>query len=248
MSEFEEKREPLLHHMKSLGVALKNVIFCIFIGGALGYVFSSEILAWLTAPYSKVMGANASLIYISPFEKIWVHLRVAMWGGVFVVLPAIYVSAYGFFKPALLSYERKSLNIFAILAFGVAVLGLVLGQKYVIPLLLEALVGFKGAGETAFISLGAYVGMSLGVLVATALLLELPLIMLEFSLLGWVDSTTWRKGRRVAIVVNAAVSAFLSPPDVLSMLVLMLPIQVLYECGIMVSRMAEWKRHATEHP
>ena len=242
----DEKREPLLQHMSALGRAIRNTIFWIFLGAGLGYIFSGEILSWMTEPYSKVLGGDESLVYISPFEKIWVHLRVAMWAGVFLVLPGIYYSFYGFFKPALLKSERKGLHFFCFLTFIVCIIGAYLGQQFVVPLLLKALVNFKDAGEIATISLGAFINMALGVIIATALLLELPLLMFQLSFMGWVTPQNWREGRRVAIVVNSAVSAFLSPPDVLSMVILMLPIQILYECGILASRMAEWKGHVTQ--
>ncbi len=246
IEESEEGRASLLHHVKSLGSSLRNAVFVIIAGGALGYIYSGEVLSWLTRPYSSVMGVNETLNIFSPFEKIWVHLKLALWAGTFVVLPGIYLSVYSFFKPALHKFERKSLNWFACLFYLVSSLGIYLGHKFVIPLLLEALVNFKGDDEKAFISLAAYVSMSIGVLLATAFLLELPVVMFELSFLGWVNSKHWSEGRRVAIVVNAAVSAFLSPPDVISMLVLMVPIQLLYECGILCSRMAEWRRHAIQ--
>jgi sec-independent protein translocase protein TatC len=238
-----ERREPLLHHIGDLFRALKRVVIWILLGLGVGYLFSSELLAWLEAPYVSVMGSESKLIYIDPFEKVWVHLRVSMWAGLFVVAPFLYLSIFSFVKPALYRAERRRLHMMMLVVFVVFALGLYLGQKYSVPLLLKALMNFKTLSEAPFLSLSAYTGMAMGTLLATALLLELPVLMFHLSLWGWVRSSTWSEIRRVAIVANAVVSAFLSPPDVMSMLVLMLPIQVLYECGIICARVAEWTRN-----
>lgn len=238
-----ERREPLLHHMGALFRALKWVVIWILAGLGVGYVFSSELVAWLEAPFVTVMGPDSKLIYIDPFEKVWVHLRVSMWAGLFWVAPFLYLSIFSFVKPALYRAERRRLHVMMSVFFVIFAVGLYLGQKYSVPLLLEALMNFKTLSEAPFLSLASYTGMAMGTILATALFLELPVLMFHLSLWGWVKSSTWSETRRVAIVANAVVSAFLSPPDVMSMLVLMLPIQVLYECGIICARVAEWTRN-----
>lgn len=238
-----EQREPLLQHMGALFRSLKWIVAWVLLGAGLGYVFSEEILRWLQEPFFEVMGGSAKLIYLDPFEKVWVHLRVAFWGGFFVVAPMVYGAIYGFVKPALFPSERRRLNAMMVVVFAVFALGLYLGQHYSVPLLLKALMSFKTLNEAPFLSLAAYTGMVIGTILATSLLLEVPVLMFHLSLWGWVNSKAWSKGRRLALVLNAAVSAFLSPPDVMSMLALMLPIQVLYECGIIFARVAEWSRN-----
>lgn len=235
-----ERREPLMEHMGAFFSALKKVIFWVFVGLGAGYFVSEFLLNWIEEPFIKVMGQSTKLIFLSPFEKIWVHLRLAFWGGLIFVLPMIYWSLYGFAKPALFRSERRRLNGMMIIVFVVFALGLYLGHRFTLPLLLEALMGFKSLSETPFLGLSAYVGTALGTLLATALLLELPVVMFHLSLWGWVPSKSWSRGRRMALVVNSVVSAILSPPDIMSMFFVMIPVQVLYECGIILARMAEW--------
>jgi sec-independent protein translocase protein TatC len=74
----------------------------------------------------------------------------------------------------------------------------------------------------------------------TSLLFEIPLVMVFSSFWGWVSPQTWAKGRKTALVINSLVSAVLSPPDLMSMLIMMAPIQLLYECGVWFSRLAKW--------
>jgi sec-independent protein translocase protein TatC len=242
MSEVET-REPLLHHMGALFKAIKWIVVWIFVGAGGAYVFSSELVSWLEFPFRKVMGTEAQLIFLSPFEKVWVHLRVSFWTGLFCVLPAIYWALYQFICPALKKDERRKCHQMAVVFWLVFAGGIFLGQRYTVPLVLEALMSFKALNEVPFLSLSFYVNTVLGGLIATALLLELPVLMGHLSFWSWVGSDVWIRGRRIAFVANAALSAFLSPPDVLSMLLLMIPIQLLYECGIIISRVAEWGRY-----
>jgi len=243
----DEVREPLLKHMRELFVSIRWLIVFVFVGAAAGYIFSEAIVQWLQVPFVSVMGHEAKLVFLSPFEKIWVHLRVAFWAGLLFVAPALYGAIYYFVKPALLKHERRSLNGLLLVVLAVFWGGIFFAQNYTVPLLLKAVMSFKSLNEAPFLALSPYINMTLGAIIATALLFELPVVMFFLSLMGWIPSRRWSSSRRMAIVVNALVSAVLSPPDVMSMLVMMLPIHVLYEVGILVSRVAEWKRHDA-HP
>jgi sec-independent protein translocase protein TatC len=159
------------------------------------------------------------------------------------VAPGIYASIYVFVKPALLRSERRRINFMSVVVLCVFWAGIYLAHQVSMPLLLKALMGFKSLDEAPFLALSPYIDMALGVLLATALMCELPVAMFFLSRLGWVSSERWRSSRRTAIVLNAVVSAVLSPPDAVSMLVMMVPIQLLYECGVLAARMAEWKHH-----
>jgi sec-independent protein translocase protein TatC len=239
----DEVREPLLQHIRELFVSIRLTVMWVVAGAAIGYVGSEYVVNWIQEPFRRVMGQEAKLVYLSPFEKIWVHLRVALWSGLLVVAPGIYCAIYHFVKPALLKRERRNLNTMLGVALVVFWVGIFFAQRYTVPLLLKAVMSFKSLNEAPFLALSPYVDMTLGALIATALLFELPVMMFFLSLLGWVSSRRWASSRRVAIVTNAAVSAVLSPPDVMSMLIMMVPIHLLYELGILVSRVAEWKKH-----
>jgi len=238
-----ESRAPLLHHVQELFVSIRWLVVMVVLGAGVGYVFSEWIVDWLQVPFRSVMGEEAKLVFLSPFEKIWVHLRVAFWAGMLFAAPGLYAAVYYFVKPALLKRERRSLNVMLGVVLAVFWGGVFFAQHYTVPLLLKAVMSFKSLDEAPFLALSPYVNMTLGAIIATALIFELPVLMFFLSFMGWVRSRTWGSSRRVAIVVNAAAAAVLSPPDVMSMIVMMIPIHVLYEVGILVSRMAEWGKH-----
>ncbi|MEO5666700.1 MAG: twin-arginine translocase subunit TatC [Bdellovibrionota bacterium] len=243
MSNETEQREPLLKHMQELFVSIRWFIIFIFIGAGVGYVFSESIVVWLKEPFVAVMGNSAGLAVINAFDKVFVKMRVALWSGILFAAPGLYASIYYFVKPALLKRERRMLNVMLGVVLVVFWGGLFFGQAYTVPVLLKAVMGLISSNEVSMLGLSSYINVTVGAMIATALLFELPVMMFFLSYAGWVSSRVWSSSRRGAIVANAVVSAILSPPDVVSMLVMMVPIHVLYEVGILVSRMAEWRRN-----
>lgn len=225
----------ILSHLFDLFASLKYFLIFMGFGMGVGYIFSEPILSWMTTPYYQVMGPDSKLIFLSPFEKIWVHMRVALWSGIFIALPGMFWSLFRFVAPAISQSIRESIWKMLFVFWAILWLGIWFGQKYSIPVLLKAVTQFKSLNEAPFIALEPYVGMSLGVLLATAILFELPILMFYLSRMGWVSSQTWASSRKTAIVSNALVSAILSPPDIVSMVVLMIPIHLLYELGVFMA-------------
>jgi sec-independent protein translocase protein TatC len=237
--ENSEARGPFLSHLNDLFKSVKYFAGFLLIGASVGYFFSAEILGWLTLPYQKVMGDANKLIYLSPFEKVWVHLRIAFWSGMVFSAPALFWSLMRFVAPALDPQQNKTLNKMALALWLAICVGIFFAREYSIPVLLMALTSFKTVNETPFIALSPYVDMALGAVLATSLLFQLPLIMFFLSSLGWVTQKNWSDSRKIAIIFNAVISAILSPPDAISMLILMVPIQILYEVGIIATRLGE---------
>ncbi len=235
----DQSQDSILGHIQDLVLTIKWLLFFIFLGAGASYIFSGQVIQWLVYPFHEVMGPDKKMIFVSPFEKIWVHLRVSFLFGIFFTSPGIFWSVFRFISPALKEDHRKTIWIMSITSITIFALGILFARQYTIPLLLKALINFKTQNENPLITLSLYVDMALGAALATALLLELPVMMFFLAKLGWISSQSWQKSRRMAIVVNAAMSAILSPPDPMSMFVLMIPIQILFECGILAAKMAE---------
>jgi sec-independent protein translocase protein TatC len=230
-------------HLGELFIRLRRVVYWVVLGAIVGYVVSSQLVDLISVPALRALPEGQRLVFISPFEKIWVHMRLSFIAGLLVVAPLIFWELSRFAAPALLSNERRRLGWILCVGYLVGLLGIALGYKIVLPAVMKALLSFGSDGQAAFLSLSPYVNMALGVLLACAVFLELPVVMIHLAAWGWVPASIWMKGRKPAIVVNAIVSALLSPPDAMSMLIMMVPIQVLYECGILGARMAEWANH-----
>lgn len=234
-------KRPFIEHFEELMVRLRRSFVWIIFGTLVGYAFAGRAVHWLQLPLLAHMPEGGRIIFTTPFEKIWVYMRLSFILGIVAVFPLIGWEVGSFLAPGLRPIERRRIVYFILSFLVFFVAGILLGYRYSLPLILNAAVRFGGdTYEVPFLTLSSYINVCLGILLCSALMLEIPVIMAYLSGWGWVNSSVWKKGRRISIVVNAVVSAFLSPPDAMSMLIMMVPLQLLYESGIWGARMAEW--------
>lgn len=235
----------LLTHFDELLKRLRRSMIWVFVGLCIGYYFANEAVLLLEEPLLARLPEGAKIIFTTPFEKFWAYLKVAALVGTAAVIPLIGWELAAFIGPALKRRE-KSRILWLLMSFGVVfVLGLYCGYRFVLPPLLDAIMRYGGS-EMPFLSISAYVNAAIGVLIFTAFFLELPVIMLYLTLWGWVQAASWSKGRKLAFVLNAIISAILSPPDIMSMIVMMVPLAVLYEFGIWGARLVQWVKGDTK--
>lgn len=187
-----------------------------------------------------ILPQGGRIVFTAPFEKLWVYLRLSVVLGMLFSFPLIGWEVNRFVGPALKASERRKVGPFLGVFFAVFIGGIYFGYRIVLPRVMKAAVDFGGVHEAPFLTVSSFLNVCLGILIFSALMLEIPVVMSFLSAWKWVRSDFWRKGRKGAFVVNAVVSAFLSPPDALSMILMMIPLQLLYEGGIWGARMAEW--------
>lgn len=244
-----EGRQPFMEHVDELLVCLRRSFIYLIVGFCLGYALSDYFIGFVKKPLTEIPFLPAGvvlprIIVTAPFEKFWVYLRLAMIGGLFFSFPMISYQMASFVVPGLKPHERKRIGYLFVSLYLSFLVGFYAGYKWVLPLVLSAIVRFGNDADIVNTwTLSLYVSGSLGVLLVTALLIELPVVMTHLSSWGWVTAATWGTNRRYAIVGNAIVSAVLSPPDVQSMFAMMIPVHLLYEVGILCARVAEWLRN-----
>jgi sec-independent protein translocase protein TatC len=242
----EFKKRPFSEHLFELLGRLKRIIIFFVIAFGLSTSVSNYLIDVIKKPLEWLKLSTPGIpqpqiISTIPFENFWTFMRVSMVGAGFLMIPILAWEIGGFLSPGLRKIEKKRLAWLVFSFLIVFVVGILLGHRYVLPTVLKLILEFGMDSSSPHWTLSAYVNTSLGVLLVTAIILELPLVMLYSSFWGWVDPKTWSKGRKAALVINSIVSAILSPPDVMSMLIMMIPIQILYESGVWLATLAKWK-------
>ncbi len=238
-----DPKRPLLSHLEELLFRARRILIYIVLGFMGGYAVSERLVSELEAPILARLPEGAKLIFTTPFEKFWVYMRVSFIAGVVLALPLVVYEIVAFVTPGLRGRERRRMLSLLVVFSIVFFTGCYLGYRFVLPPLIQAVLNFGSASIAPFLTLSSYINTTLGVLLFTALFMEMPVIMIFASLWGWVDAGAWAKGRRLAIVGNATLAAILSPPDPMSMMVMLLPLQLLYEGGILGARVAQWTSH-----
>lgn len=217
------------------------------------FVFEQLILAPCDADFItyRLLGkiglvANVQqidLININLASQLMTHLSISFYLALVVAFPYLIVELWFFVKPALYSNERKP-AVVAILAFFFQFfLGMALAYYLIFPLTFNFLGTYQVSARVVNqISLSSYIGTFLGLMFMMGLVFEMPIVAYFFARIGVLKSSLLQRGRKVAVVLILVAAAFITPStDVFTMCIVALPLWLLYEFSIVVTRRTEPK-------
>lgn len=231
-----DHREPILSHVHELLRRMKRALVFFVLAFGFGYASSETVLKWIMIPIKAYLPEGSKLVYTQPFEQVFVLMKMSLVIATVVSLPMFFLEIFYFLKRGLKRKEAFRVWTTCVGAWVLGILGIYWSYHQLLPKILSIVLSYQTLDVSPVISLSYYVNASLGLLLVGALFFEIPFVMILTSLWGWVSPDFWSRSRRYAIVVNAVVSAILSPPDLPSMLVMMVPVQVLYEIGHLGAR------------
>ena len=176
-------------------------------------------------------------VYIAPQELFLVYMNVALVGAVVVCFPVLAYQIYAFCSPGLSGKERGYISG-ALIAGGLCFLvGVAFAYFISLPFMLRFLIQFTGEVDvSASISIQQYVSFLLTVFVIFGLVFELPVVSVLLTGLGLVKAEWLVKGRKVMIVIIFVLAAIITPPDIVSQIMVAVPMLGLYEISIALSR------------
>ncbi len=222
-----EKTLALIDHISELRKRLIIIGFLILAGSLISYKYIQTIVDIIILP-----AENLEFIYLSPPELFMAYIKIALLMGVVVSLPLTLGQVWIFVKPGLKKKEKKYI-IFSLLMglvfFGV---GVVFAYFVIVPLTIKFFVQVQVDQITPLFSFENYIGFVLSLLLSFGLVFELPLLISLLSILGLIKTETLKKYRKVVIIVIFTLSAVLTPPDVLSQVLMGVPMLGLFELGI----------------
>ena len=226
-------KQSLLRHLEDLRkVFIKSFIF---IGGGVVvcYFFNNIILDFLQIPIAPFLKeTSGKLIFTHPAESFLTHLKVAFWAGFIISAPFWLQQVWGFIVPGLYKKEKKAFSVFLTLAVFLFLAGVAFIYFIIYPLAFQFLLQF--GEQAAYISMQSYISFLISTSLGCGLIFQMPLIFVVLARLGVMKAKILRKYRKHAIVGLALVTAFITPPDVLSLLIMGLPVYGLYELSIIL--------------
>lgn len=232
-----DEKLPLTAHLEELRKRITFVLIAMGIGFGISYFFSKELFDILMIPLIEALPPDTTLIFTGVTEAFITYLKVALVSGIFLSTPVILYQLWAFLAPGLYDNEKKS--FFPIILFSTFffVGGALFGYFVIFPFGFQYFLGFATDFIKPMPSVKEYFSFSIKLLFAFGVVFELPLFILFLSRLGIVTYKQLRSFRKYAILLIFAVAAVITPPDVLSQIMLGLPMIVLYEVGIIVAKL-----------
>ncbi|MDP8212963.1 MAG: twin-arginine translocase subunit TatC [Candidatus Zapsychrus exili] len=226
----KQKKSTLIDHLGELRSRIIKSIILILIITCSAFTFIKSLLPTLIKPVGK-------LIFIAPGEAFAVNIKVAFFCGLFLSSPFILYQIWQFVSAGLNKQERKYIRIFGPLSFLFFVAGTSFCFFIIVPISIKFLLGFATDIMTPMITASKYISFVGTLTLAFGIVFELPLVALFLTKVGLITPKLLIQKRKYTIVIIFIMSALLTPPDVITQCLMAIPLLVLYEIGIIFSKM-----------
>jgi sec-independent protein translocase protein TatC len=239
VGDIDESQAPLLDHLIELRTRLLRCVFALAIGFAISLYFADEIFGFLVRPLTAAFPAGeGKLIYTQLYEAFFVELKVALFSAFFMSFPVIANQLWAFVAPGLYAKEKKAFLPFLLATPVLFTAGAALAYYVVMPTAFKFFLTFEGQKGglqlEALPGTSNYLGLVMQFILAFGISFLLPVLLLLLNRAGIVSRAQLIAARRYVIVGMAIFAAIVTPPDVVSQLLLLIPLMLLFEGALVV--------------
>lgn len=239
-SETSENEMSFLDHLEELRWRILYAAIGIFIGTILCWIFIDFLVEQVLLLPART--ANLKLQNLRPFGQLFLFLQIAFIGGFIVSIPNVFYQAWKFIAPALRQHEKKYITLVVFSSSLCFISGIVFAYYIMLPLTLKFAVQFGTEQIENNFAINEYFSIIISVMLAAGLVFELPVLSFLLSKLGILTPKLMKKFRRHSIVTILIAAALLTPgTDPVAQILLAVPLVLLYEISIFVSKMSQRK-------
>jgi len=236
--EWEEESEiemTFLDHLEELRWRIIYALIGLIAGAVVCWIFIDFLVDVVLLKPARDSGAK--LQNLRPFGQLFLYFQVAIIGGILLSLPNIFYQFWKFISPALRRNERKYILAIVIYSSVCFIVGVLFAYLVMLPLSLKFAAEFGTEAISNQFSIDEYLSIIISVMLAAGLVFELPMVSFFLTKLGILTPAFMKKYRRHAIVIILILAAILTPgADPVSQLILAVPLVLLYEISIFISK------------
>jgi sec-independent protein translocase protein TatC len=232
----DEKKLSLTAHLQELRKRLILSFIAVGAGFILCYAFADSIFNILALPLLKVMPAGGSLIFTSVAEAFFTYMKVAFIAGLILASPFVLYQIWAFVAPGLYQKEKRYVVPFVSLGSLFFAMGILFGYFVAIPFGFKFLLGYASDFIKPMPSMKEYLSFSIKYLLAFGLVFAFPDVLLHLARIGVIDAKMLARQRKYAILLIFVFAAVMTPPDLISQVLMALPLIGLYELSILLSK------------
>lgn len=229
---FDDLKPHIADLRKRLTISTITVVIMFFAC----FSFYEPILEWMMAPVKHALPAGTSMIAVEIQETFFTAMKVAFFGGFIISLPVIFWQLWLFLAPGLYDHEKKLVVPFVFFATLMFLLGASFAYYIVVPIGFDFLIAFGNSVVSVLPSIGKYVGFFTKLLIGFGIAFELPVITFFLAKIGLVNDQMLKDFFRYAVVLIFIVAAVLTPPDVISQVLMAAPLLILYGVSIYIAK------------
>jgi sec-independent protein translocase protein TatC len=235
----------LVEHLEELRQRLFVCIGAVLLGFVVAYIFHRRLIKLLT---HALPADHRHLTTLTIGEPFLTSMWLSLYAGFVVALPVIIWQAWSFFLPAFDRQHERMLRIFVLIATALLVVGLLFGYYLALPAAAHFLTGYDSDQYTVLLRARDYIGFASKVLVAMAVVFELPLFVVGLTRIGIITTGQLRKTRRVGYFAVCCVGVALPGVDPVTTILETLPLLVLYEASIWTSVLLDRRAARSAEP
>jgi len=229
-------QESFMSHLIELRTRLVRSMAAVLIATLALVPFAKDIYAALAAPLLRALPKGATMIATDVTGTFLVPLKVTLMAGILVVLPYVLWQAWAFVAPGLYQHEKRLAFPVIVSSFIFFMIGMSFAYFVVFPIAFGFFAGYAPAGVQMMTDIDKYLSFVLTMFIAFGVTFEVPVVVIVLVRLGMVSLEKLRSIRPYVIVGAFVVGAIFTPPDVISQMLLAVPLWLLYELGLFVAR------------
>lgn len=251
IDDIDESQAPLLDHLIELRNRLLRCVLALALAFALCLPFADRIFGYLVRPLTAAFPAGEGrLIYTQLYEAFFVEIKVALFSAFFISFPIIANQLWSFVAPGLYAREKRAFLPFLIATPVLFAAGAALAYFLVMPTAFSWFLAFEGERGglrmEALPGTGDYLSLVMQFILAFGISFELPVLLLLLNRAGLVTRAQLARARRYIIVAIVTVAAIITPPDVVSQLMLAVPLLLLFEGSMLLMLLGDRARMRAE--
>jgi len=231
-----DQKLPLSAHLEELRKRLIYSFLAIGIGFAVSYIYIKEIVEFLMRPLVRALPPGSSLVFTAVPEAFFTYLKAAFLAGLFFAAPFVLYQVWAFVSPGLYEREKKYVLPYIFVSSFFFLAGAIFCYAIVFPVIFRFFLGFATEEIRPLPAIREYLTFSIKLLLAFGLLFQWPALIFFLARMGVVSGKGLAENRKYAILAIFVAAALLTPPDIVSQLLLAGPLLALYEGSIWMAR------------
>ena len=237
----KEEKVPFTSHLEELRKRLIYSLIAVVICFLICYLFKELLFKILTLPLVAVLPEKSSMIFTSLPEAFFTYLKVSFFGALFLSAPIVLYQIWRFISPGLFPTEKKYAFPFVFFSTIFFVGGALFAYYAVFPIGFKFFVGFATESIRPMFTIREFLAFACKLLLAFGVIFELPIFMFFLAKLGVVNSRMLAAKRKYAILLIFIAAAVLTPPDIVTQILMAIPIMLLYEISVWIVKLGEKK-------